>query len=128
MANIRLTMKIEFNNPVLDRQLANARGPGLNAAADFLSTELQKVVSVPNRLRTIGGGYRNMHNAMAGIPPFTRSRAGMQSIRRTATGGISMRAYMAYLERGTPTIRPRLWFYITIRRLKTQIMKRVFGT
>ncbi|MEI8374810.1 MAG: hypothetical protein WCJ35_18455 [Planctomycetota bacterium] len=122
-----MTMKIKFNNPALDRQLKNARGPGLDAAADFLSTELQKVVSVPNLLRTPRGGYQNMHNAMAGIPPFTRTTEGMKSIRRTSRGRVSMLAYMAYLEKGTRTIRPRLWFYVTIRRLTNQLMKLVFG-
>jgi hypothetical protein len=115
---LRITLKITHNNAALRQRLAAVKTTGLNRAADFLVGELQKVVSVPNTHRG------NMHNRFAGSPPFQRTGAGMHSIRRTATGRISMLAYMAYLDLGTARIRPRPWYHTTIERLKTEITRR----
>lgn len=121
MPSIRITMKITRRNPQLARRLAGAHAEGLNRAADFLVGELQKVVSTPNPFRG------NRHNLDAGKPPYLRTGAGMRSIRRTATGRISMLAYMALLDFGTQRIQPRPWYRVTIEKLKTQLTRWALG-
>ena len=125
-AKLRITLKITRKNPGLDRQLANATTAGLNRAADFLVGELRKVVSTPNPFRRPRGTYINRANADAGEPPYLRTGEGMQSIRRTATGRISMLRRMALLEFGTRRIQPRPWYHVTIKRLAREITRRVF--
>ncbi len=124
MPKIRITFKITHNNAALQRRLAAVKTDGVNRAADFVVAELQKVVSTPNPYRTATGHYRNRHNLDAGKAPFRRDGTGMRSIRRTATGRISMAAAMAYLDAGTARIRPRPWYHVTIKRLAAEITRR----
>jgi hypothetical protein len=118
---LRITMRITRDDADLKSRLAAATGPGLNRAADLLVQELRQVVSIQNP--TAG----NMHNRFAGRPPFARTGRGMRSIRRTATGRISMLAYMAMLEFGTSRIAPRPWYRVTIQRLKQQLAELALG-
>src|ERR1700691_4621213 len=112
MPKLRIAMKITRKGGELAKRLANAKGSGLNRAADFLAEELRKVVSTPNPFKG------NRHNLDAGKPPFKRSGEGMESIHRTGTGRISMLKRMAMLDRGTKRIEPRPWYHVTIERLR----------
>jgi hypothetical protein len=118
MARIRLTLTVTRRNKPLARQLAAASPAGLNRAADFLVAELRKVVSIPTPYHT------NRRNLDAGLPPFKRTGRGMESIHRTATGRISMLAYMVFLDFGTRRIKPRPWYHVTIERLRQEIIRR----
>jgi hypothetical protein len=117
MAKIRITMKIARKR----EPLTKAPPAGLNRAADFLVGELRKAVSVQNPY------HGNRHNKDAGKPPFKRIGAGMDSIHRTATGRISMLAYMALLDIGTKRIEPRPWYRVTIDRVKATLARLALG-
>ncbi len=114
---VRITMKIYRKK----RDQPSATPAGLNRAADFLVGELRKTVSVQNPY------HRNRHNKDAGKPPFQRTGEGMQSIHRTATGRISMLAYMALLDIGTKRIEPRPWYRVTIDRVKATLARLALG-
>jgi hypothetical protein len=123
MAKVRITLTITHKSRRLAKDLALAGRDGLNRAADLLVAELQRVVSKPNPNRKT----RNEHNAHAGEPPMTRTRAGLRSIHRTAAGRISMLAYMADLDLGTHRIEPRPWYQVTIKRLASELTKTAMG-
>lgn len=118
---IKVKLTIDRRDADLKRRLAVASTAGVNRRADFLVAELKKVVSIPNP------HPGNLHNRYAGQPPFARSGAGRDSIRRTGRGRISMLKYMAFLESGTARIKPRPWYAVTIQRLKQQLVKLALG-
>jgi len=118
---IKVTLTIARRDTDLKRRLAAAATAGVNRAADFLVAELKKAVSVPSPHRG------NLHNRYAGLPPFRRTGAGRDSIRRSGRGRISMLHYMALLESGTTRIKPRPWYAVTIQRLKQQLLNLALG-
>ena len=127
MPKLRITLKITNKNPGLAHRLEAVNTRGRNRAADFLVGELQKVVSKRNPSRRETGTFVDRHNKDAGKPPFLRTGEGMRSIRRTATGRISMLAYMAFLDFGTKRIESRPWYHVTIQRLAKRLTELALG-
>lgn len=122
-------IEVQFKDDAFKQQLMKATAEGLQRAMEFFFARCRQAVKKSNThrhksKRTRRVVYENMHNRYAGQPPFLRTGHGLSNIVREFNGnlrdprcrvGVTANAiYMAFLELGTRSIRPRPWLVATL--------------